>query len=107
VVIKGKQRLGGEEAYVVVKMLASGSQITDYYSAKTFLQLRHDSREWSDVLNRGMLAQITMHDYRAAGGVMMPFTVIFSGGLTPGKRIIRVRDVKWDVPIGDETFRAK
>jgi CubicO group peptidase (beta-lactamase class C family) len=107
VVIKGKQRLGGEEAYVVVKMLASGSQITDYYSTKTFLQLRHDSLEWSDELNQGMPTQITMHDYRASGGVMIPFTVIASGGLTPGKRIIRLRDVRWDVPIGGETFRMK
>jgi hypothetical protein len=48
-----------------------------------------------------------MHDYRAIGGIMIPFTVIASGGLTPGKRIIRLRDVKWDVPIGDETFQAK
>jgi hypothetical protein len=107
VVIKGKQRLGGEDAYVVVKTLTSGSQITDYYSAKTFLQLRHDSLEWSDEFNRGTPTQNTMHDYRAAGGVMVPFTVIVSGGWTPGKRIIRIRDVKWDVPIGDEMFQAK
>jgi hypothetical protein len=54
-----------------------------------------------------MPMQITMQDYRATGGVMIPFTVIASGGLTPGKRIFRVRDVKLDVPIGDEMFRAK
>ncbi len=93
--IKGVTKVGDEEAFIVVKTPNAGTPITDYISTKNYLLLRRDT-------SRG----ITRYDdYRTVDGAMMPFkwTIESSG---TGEQIIRVKTLKFDVPISDALFRG-
>jgi CubicO group peptidase (beta-lactamase class C family) len=105
--VTSRQRAGDDLWHVVVKTQANGVQVTDYYSARTFLLMRHDSLEWSDDADKNLPTTTLYQDYRRVGGVMVAHTEMESGGALPWDRITRLSDPTWNAPIPPGTFAAK
>ena len=98
-------KVGDEEAYVVEKTPAAGGiPITEYISTRSFLLLRRDRVATSSVSPAPLPVSETYGDYRAVQGVMRPFslTVKTAGADT---HVMRVKDVKVNVPVPDDAFR--
>lgn len=106
VVIRGKQKVGDDECYVVVKTPANGNPITDYYSTNTFRLVRRDTIEWSDTMNTGFPQTTVFKDYRVVDGLVVPFEIVAST-LANGDVVTKVRDVKFDAAIPDAVFAAR
>src|SRR5204863_9232067 len=88
-------KVGEEEVYVVVKIPAKGSPVTDYISTKSFLLLKRDGPAGSSV---------TFSEYRPVDGVEIPFaaTTIHPAW---GKLSTTVKSVQWNADISPERFR--
>ena len=104
--VKEMSKVGGEEAYVVVLTPERGQPVTEYVSAKTFLLLRRDTQELGGTGEPLGSVTAVYGNYRNVDGVMVPFTITYQVPGT-GESVVRVREVKFDVPLGDETFRPR
>jgi CubicO group peptidase (beta-lactamase class C family) len=104
VAIKGKQKVGDKECYVVVKTPEKGDPVTDFYSTDSFLLVRRDTVEWSETINTGFPVTTVFSDYRAVNGLVIPYTTVTT---TPsdGDVISKIRTVRMDVPISDAVFK--
>ena len=93
--ITGTTKIGGEDAYIVVKTLHDNSVITDYVSAKSYLLLKRDTTRGTTEYG----------DYREIGGVILPFKWTVESP-NSGAQIITVKSSKFDVPISDGIFTS-
>jgi CubicO group peptidase (beta-lactamase class C family) len=106
VAIKGKQKVGDRECYVVVKTPEKGDPVTDYYSTDSFLLVRRDTVEWSETVNMGFPVTSVFSDYRMADGLVLPYTTVTTT-LADGDVVTKVRAVRMDVPVSDAVFKPK
>jgi CubicO group peptidase (beta-lactamase class C family) len=105
VTVKKMDKVGGEDAYVVVMTPERGSPVTNYVSTKSFLIIKRDALFPGDSDNNGPTAE-TYSDYRAIDGVLIPFkTIQQSIGL--GEVIIQLKAARFDVPLPDSIFQAQ
>lgn len=104
--VKGKQKLGDDEVYVVVKTPEVGNPVTDYYSTNSFFLVRRDAIQWSDTANQGFPVTVTYADFRNIQGAIVPFRTV-SSSVANGDVITRVKTIRFDVAIPDSVFRAK
>ena len=102
--IRKMAKVGDEDAYVVIFTPEKGSPVTQYISAKTFLLLRQDSITTTDTLS--VPISETFSDYRNVDGVMLSFQRIQSSP-SMGDTVLKIREVKFDVPMSDAMFRRK
>jgi len=102
--IRKLSKVQGEDAYVVVFTPEKGSPVTQYISAKTFLPLRTDSIATSDTIS--MPVTETYSDYRSVDGVMVAFRRV-SNSQAMGDTVLKIREVKFDVPVPEAAFRPK
>jgi CubicO group peptidase (beta-lactamase class C family) len=102
--IKKLSKVEGEDAYVVLFTPEKGSLVTQYISAKTFLPLRVDTIATSDTIS--MPVTETYSDYRSVDGVMIPFRRV-SNSQAMGDTVLKIREVKFDVPVPEEAFKRK
>jgi CubicO group peptidase (beta-lactamase class C family) len=102
--VKRLLKVEGEDAYVVVFTPERGNAVTNYYSTKTFLLLRQDTTETSGPISIPVTEKFS--DYRPVDGVMIAFTRV-SNTVTMGDTILKVREVKFDVPVPEDVFRRK
>lgn len=102
--IKKMSKVEGEDAYVVVFTPEKGSPVTQYFSAKTYLPLRTDTIATSDTVS--MPVTETYSDYRSVDGVMIAFRRV-SNSQAMGDTVLKIREVKFDVPVPEETFKRK
>ncbi|MDT5295238.1 MAG: hypothetical protein QOJ76_2118 [Acidobacteriota bacterium] len=102
--IKKMAKVGDEDAYVVLLTPEKGSPVTDYFSAGTFLLLKQDSMTTSDTVSLPVTEKFS--DYRNVDGVMVPFTRV-STTQTMGDTILKLREIKFDVPVPEEAFHRK
>jgi hypothetical protein len=102
--IRKMAKVGGEDAYVVVFTPEKGSPVTQYISAETFLLLRQDSLATTDTLS--LPISETFSDYRSVDGVMVPFQRV-QNSPSMGDTVLKIREVRFDVPVPDEAFRRK
>ena len=102
--IKKMSKVDGEDAYVVVLTPEKGSAVTQYVSARTFLPLRTDTIATSDTIS--MPVTETYSDYRSVDGVMVPFRRV-SNSAAMGDTVLKLREVKFNVPVPEEAFRRK
>jgi hypothetical protein len=102
--IRKMAKVGEEDAYVVVFTPEKGSPVTQYISAKTFLLLRQDSLATSDTIS--MPVTEVYSDYRSVDGVMIPFRRV-QNSVAMGDTVLKIREVKFDVPVPDAVFRRK
>jgi hypothetical protein len=102
--IRKMAKVGEEDAYVVVLTPEKGSPVTQYISAKSFLLLRQDSLSTSDTATLPVTE--TFSDYRDVDGVMISFQRV-QNSPAMGDTVLKIREVKFDVPVSDATFRRK
>jgi zinc protease len=98
--VKGKDKVGDKEVYVVEATPTEGSPHKLYFDTQSGLMLRTD-RE-ADTPQGKMPFEIYMEDYREVDGVKMPFTV---RQVAPAISFtIKVDEVKHNVPVDDAKF---
>lgn len=102
--VKRLLKVEGEDAYVVVFTPEKGNAVTNYYSTKTFLLLRQDTTETAGPINIPVTEKFS--DYRPIDGVMIAFTRV-SNSVTMGDTVLKMREVKFDVPVPEDVFRRK
>lgn len=100
IVVKGKDKVGDKEAYVVEATPAESSVETWYFDTQTGLMLRQDAdREGPQGKQK---IQVYLDDYRAVDGVKVPFKLRqVSEAFTID---IKIDEVKNNVPIDDAKF---
>lgn len=99
-------KVGDEDCYVVSFEPEKGTKFTEYYSAKTFLLLKHEGAQLSSTTGAQYPFTITFSDYREVDGVKLPFkTVNFS--LSNGNIVTTIKEVKHNVEIKDDIFKPK
>jgi len=99
--LKGKEKIGDREAWIILATLAGGTPLKMYYDTQTGLHVRTDA----EVDNPGgkVSIQTMLEDYRDVDGVKLPFT---TNQETPmSKAIIKVTEVKSNVTIDDARFK--
>jgi hypothetical protein len=106
VVLKGRSKINSEDCYAVVKRLASGNQLVEYYSATTFLLIRQDFIVKTSSNGEASKTDTTTYsDYRDVDGLMMSFA---QKGTVDGLAMnVRIASLKVDLPIGAEVFQAR
>jgi CubicO group peptidase (beta-lactamase class C family) len=102
--IRKMAKVGDEDAYVVVLTPEKGSPVTQYISARSFLLLRQDSLATSDTLS--LPVSETFSDYRNVDGVMIAFQRV-QNSQSMGDTVMKIREVKFDVPVPEDVFRRK
>ena len=104
--IKGTEKVGGEETYVVKLQPEKASEVTYYISTKTFLPVKKTSIIVSSTSSQKTPISETFSDYRPVDGVMIPFkTTSMNPGM--GAVVIYAKEVKHNVAINDAVFKAK
>ena len=91
VAIDGKEKVNGEDAYVVTKVTNDGQREIDYVSATSYLPLKREP----EILVNGVLMRAgseTFADYRNVGGILVPMRLQGSM-LTLGQFSAVVREV--------------
>jgi CubicO group peptidase (beta-lactamase class C family) len=104
--VKRRAKVGDEDVYVVVKTPEQGNAVTEYVSARTFHVVK---RELLNTTNSGEMtlpATETYSDFRAVGGVVLPFKTVTSS-LSMGDTVVRVKEVKFDAAVPEQAFRAR
>jgi hypothetical protein len=100
VAVKGKEKVGTKEAYVLEAPRAEGSPDKFYFDIETGFLVRADVERESP---QGKIAvQSYFEDYKEVDGVKIPHTM---RQVTPmGEFIIKITETKHNVPIDDAKF---
>jgi len=101
VVVSGKEVVDGKDAYVLVCTPAEGATNKLYFDATSGLMVKQSSTR--DTPQGPMDIDVFVSDYRAVGGVKLPFTVrqvtsMFSV-------VVKLSDVKANVALDDAIFK--
>ena len=104
--VKGTEKVGDEEAYVVVTHYEKASDITHYISTKTFLPLKMTTLIASSTSAQKTPNAQVFSDYRMVDGVMSPSkSITDSPGM--GTVVTYVKEIKNNVTIPDSVFKPK
>ncbi|HEX8843272.1 MAG TPA: hypothetical protein VF791_01310 [Pyrinomonadaceae bacterium] len=99
--LKGVEKLGASEAYVIEAVPAEGAPERFYFDVQTGLLVRHDSVEEGEEGKRSV--EEYYDDYRAVDGVKLPFSL---RQISPGMTlIIKLVEVRQNVAIDDSKFK--
>jgi len=98
--VKGKQKVGDKDAYVIEATPAGASAETWYFDAEAGLLLRADSeREGPSGV---AMAQVYLEDYREVDGVKMPHTIRQT--TVEFAISIKISEIKHNVDVEDTKF---
>ncbi len=101
IVVKGKDKVGDKDVYVVEATPAESATETWYFDAQSGLLLRQDAERESPQGKQAV--QSFLEDYKDVDGVKLPFSI---RQVTPQFTItIKIEDVKSNVPIDDAKFK--
>lgn len=104
--VKGVEKVGDEEAYVVVLSYEKASDLTYYISSKTFLPLKVTTIIASSTSAQKTPSTQLFSDYKMVDGVMTAFkSTTESPGM--GTIVTYVKEVKNNVAIPDAVFKPK
>lgn len=99
--MKGKQKVGDREAYVVVLTPAADQPLTQYYDAETFLLLRQSGN--FSTPQGSMDIQVDLLDYRdIGGGLKAPFERRQT--MPMGAIVMKITKLENNVEIDDAKF---
>jgi hypothetical protein len=101
--VKGVEKVGDEEAYVVEFTPEKGTKVTELYSTKTFLLLKRRGVSVSSTSDISIPYSITFSDYRDVDGIKLPFKSV-NASPSMGEIITVVKSVKHNVPVDDKLF---
>ena len=99
-------KCGDEECYVVAFTPEKGSKFTDYYSTKTFLQMKRDGVQVSSTSSIEIPFTVIYADYRDVDGVKLPFKTVNSS-IVNGNIVMYLKTVKHNVPVDDSIFKPR
>ena len=100
IVVKGTDKVGDKEVYVLVATPAEGSPETWYFDTQSGLILREDVEREGPEGKQAI--QVFYEDYREADGVKMAFTL---RQITPAFTLnIKMTEMKHNVPVDDAKF---
>jgi CubicO group peptidase (beta-lactamase class C family) len=104
--VKGTEKVGDEECYVVEFTPEKGTKVTELYSTTTFLLIKRRGVIASSTSENSLPYSITFSDYRDVDGVKLPFKTVNS---TPsmGDVVMIVKSVKHNTAIDDKTFAPR
>ena len=101
IVVKGKDKVGDRDVFVVEATPVESSTETWYFDAQSGLILRQDAERESPQGKQAV--QSFLEDYKEVDGVKIPFSI---RQVTPQFTItIKIEDVKSNVPIDDAKFK--
>lgn len=98
--MKGKEKVGGRETWVVLATPAEGAPVKMYYDAQTGLLAKTDA-EFESPEGKFPVESI-VEDYREVDGVKLPFTL--RQGSAVASTVVKFAEVKSNVPIEDAKF---
>lgn len=99
--VKGKDKVGDKEVYVVEATPTEGSAETWYFDAQSGLLLRQDLER--DGPQGKQAIQAFLEDYKEVDGMKIPFSI---RQVTPQFTLtIKIEDIKTNVPIDDAKFK--
>jgi hypothetical protein len=103
--VKGTEKVGDEECFVVELTPEKGTKVTNYYSTKSFLLLK---KSGTTVSSQGPSENYSFiySDYREVDGVKIPFKTLNSTN-SMGDIISTVKSVKHNVKIDDKLFSPR
>ena len=100
IAVKGKEKVGAGEAYVLEAIPTEGSPEKWYFDTTSGLLVRQDGEE--DSPQGKMTYEAYMEDYRDVDGIKTPFTI---RRVTPAFSMsIKLTEIKQNVPIEDAKF---
>lgn len=99
--LRGVQKLGNHEVYVIDLTTTHGTKATLYIDTREFLVHRDDSEV---VTPRGsLMATSLLEDYRRVDGIMYPFCV--RQQVSGMESVIYLQQVRHNIPVSDALFR--
>jgi CubicO group peptidase (beta-lactamase class C family) len=104
--IRDTEKVGDEDAYVVVLRPEKASEYTYYISQKTFLPLKKAFVIVSSTSSQKTPQTSVFSDYRAIDGVMLPFKTV-SGSSSMGNVVTYLKEVRHNVTIDDKVFKLQ
>jgi outer membrane lipoprotein-sorting protein len=100
IVVKGKDKVGDKEVYVVEATPSESSAETWYFDTQSGLMLRQDAEREGPQGKQNV--QVFLDNYKEVDGVKLPFSL---HQVTPAFTIdIKIEDVKHNVPVDDAKF---
>jgi hypothetical protein len=104
--VKGIEKVGDEECYVVEFTPEKGTRVTELYSTKTFLLMKRRGVSVSSTSEQSIPYTITFSDYRDVDGIKLPFRSV-NASPSMGDIISIVKSVKHNVPVEDKMFSPR
>ncbi len=104
--IRGTERVGEEETFVVRIQPERASEVTYFISTKTFLPVKKTSIVVSSTSAQKTPISETFSDYRPVDGVMIPFKMM-TMNLGMGAVVVYAKEVKHNVAIDEATFKSR
>ncbi len=101
--VKGIEKVGDEECYVVEFTPEKGTKVTELYSTKTFLLMKRRGIVASSTSAQTIPYTITFSDYREVDGIKLPFKTV-NESPSMGDIITVVKSVKHNVTVDDKKF---
>jgi hypothetical protein len=99
-VVKGKDKVGDHDAYLVEATPPEGGLEKMYFDAQSGLMIRNDLE--ADTPQGKMPVEVYLEDYKEVEGIKIPFTV---RQVTPAVTFsIKLTDVKYNVTVEDSKF---
>lgn len=104
--IKGMEKVGDEECFVVEFTPEKGTAAVEMYSTKTFLLMKRRGVIASSTSDQKSPYSVTFSDYRDVDGIKLPFKSVNTNSST-GDVITIVKSVKHNVAIDDKVFTER
>lgn len=104
--VKGFEKVGDEDCYVVEFTPEKGTKVTELYSAKTFLLLKRRGVSVSSTSEQSLPYTITFSDYRDVDGLKLPFKSV-NASPSMGDTIVVVKSIKQNVAVDDKLFAPR
>lgn len=105
-VLKGIEKVGDEECYVVEFTPEKGSKVTLFYSTKTFYLLKGNGSVASSTSEQSLPYSIIYSDYREIDGIKLPFKTVNSSP-SIGDVVTIIKSYKHNAAIDDKMFVPK
>jgi CubicO group peptidase (beta-lactamase class C family) len=104
--LKGTEKVGDEECYVIEFTPEKGTKVTELYSTKTFLMLKRRGVVPSSTSDLSLPYSITYSDYREVDGIKLPFKTVNSTS-SMGDVVTTVKSYQHNTAIDDKIFSPR
>jgi len=103
VVLMGKEKVEGSDAYKLKLTLKTGDIRTIYIDADSYLELKTEARR--TVRGSEIDTESVSSDYKEVGGLILPYTIQQGAKGQAQKQTITVEKIELNVPIDDARFK--